>query len=60
MVAGAGTGGTVTGISRAIKKTHNSKCIVVGVDPVGYLSILILTEVDIPPILLERQYPRFP
>lgn len=33
-VAGAGTGGTITGISRAIKKTHNPKCIVVGVDPV--------------------------
>ena len=34
-VAGAGTGGTVTGISRAIKRTHNSKCTVVGVDPVS-------------------------
>ncbi|KIP10053.1 hypothetical protein PHLGIDRAFT_101938 [Phlebiopsis gigantea 11061_1 CR5-6] len=40
MVAGAGTGGTITGISRAIKKTHNSKCAVVGVDPKG--SILAL------------------
>jgi len=35
MVAGAGTGGTVTGISRAIKKTHNKDCIVVAVDPKG-------------------------
>jgi len=35
LVAGAGTGGTVTGISRAIKKTHNKDCIVVGVDPKG-------------------------
>ncbi|KAI0676026.1 pyridoxal phosphate-dependent enzyme beta subunit [Trametes maxima] len=35
LVAGAGTGGTVTGISRAIKREHNSKCIVVGVDPKG-------------------------
>ncbi|KAJ3556182.1 hypothetical protein NM688_g2162 [Phlebia brevispora] len=34
-VAGAGTGGTITGISRAIKKTHNPECIVVGVDPKG-------------------------
>ncbi|KAI0704271.1 cystathionine beta-synthase [Cytidiella melzeri] len=34
-VAGAGTGGTVTGISRAIKKKHNPKCIVVGIDPKG-------------------------
>ncbi|CAL1714634.1 unnamed protein product [Somion occarium] len=35
LVAGAGTGGTITGISRAIKKTHNPDCIVVGVDPKG-------------------------
>jgi len=35
MVAGAGTGGTVTGIARAIKRTHNRDCIVVGVDPKG-------------------------
>lgn len=34
MVAGAGTGGTITGISRALKKTHNPDCIVVGIDPV--------------------------
>ncbi|KAI0091671.1 cystathionine beta-synthase [Irpex rosettiformis] len=34
-VAGAGTGGTITGISRAIKKTHNPDAIVVGVDPKG-------------------------
>jgi len=42
MVAGAGTGGTVTGISRAIKKTHNPDCIIIGVDPKG--SILALPE----------------
>ncbi|CDO76302.1 hypothetical protein BN946_scf184917.g18 [Trametes cinnabarina] len=35
LIAGAGTGGTITGISRAIKKTHNKDCIVVGVDPKG-------------------------
>jgi len=35
LVAGAGTGGTITGISRALKKEHNPKCIVVGVDPKG-------------------------
>ncbi|TFK51789.1 PALP-domain-containing protein [Heliocybe sulcata] len=40
MVAGAGTGGTVTGIARAIKKSHNKHAIVVGVDPQG--SILAL------------------
>ncbi|KAF9223984.1 pyridoxal phosphate-dependent enzyme beta subunit [Gyrodon lividus] len=34
-VAGAGTGGTVTGVARALKKTHNSECIVVGIDPIG-------------------------
>lgn len=34
-IAGAGTGGTITGISRAIKKGHNPKCVVVGVDPVS-------------------------
>ncbi|THU87973.1 pyridoxal phosphate-dependent enzyme, beta subunit [Dendrothele bispora CBS 962.96] len=35
LIASAGTGGTVTGISRAIKKKHNKECIVVGVDPEG-------------------------
>ncbi|KAG5638354.1 hypothetical protein H0H81_000487 [Sphagnurus paluster] len=35
MVAGAGTGGTVTGISRAIKKTHNKDCTIVAIDPNG-------------------------
>ncbi|KAG6810766.1 hypothetical protein H0H92_010423 [Tricholoma furcatifolium] len=35
VVAGAGTGGTVTGISRAIKKKHNKDCVIVGVDPHG-------------------------
>ncbi|KZP25583.1 pyridoxal phosphate-dependent enzyme, beta subunit [Athelia psychrophila] len=39
-VAGAGTGGTVTGVSRALKKVHNPKCVVVAVDPKG--SILAL------------------
>jgi len=34
-IAGAGTGGTITGVSRALKKTHNSDCIIVGVDPIG-------------------------
>ncbi|KAG6869244.1 hypothetical protein C0993_009109 [Termitomyces sp. T159_Od127] len=42
VVAGAGTGGTVTGISRAIKKNHNKDCVVVGVDPHG--SILALPD----------------
>ncbi|TFK86983.1 cystathionine beta-synthase [Polyporus arcularius HHB13444] len=35
LVAGAGTGGTITGLSRAIKKKHNKECIVLGVDPKG-------------------------
>ncbi|TDL23767.1 pyridoxal phosphate-dependent enzyme beta subunit [Rickenella mellea] len=34
-IAGAGTGGTVTGVSRALKKTHNEPCVVVGIDPEG-------------------------
>jgi len=29
IVAGAGTGGTITGVSRAIKKRHNPGCVVV-------------------------------
>ena len=33
-VAGAGTGGTVSGTARGLKKSHNKDCIVVGVDPV--------------------------
>ncbi|KAJ3572679.1 hypothetical protein NP233_g2927 [Leucocoprinus birnbaumii] len=41
IVAGAGTGGTVTGLSRAVRK-HNKDCIVVGIDPKG--SILALPE----------------
>jgi len=42
IVAGAGTGGTVTGLSRAIKKSHNANCVVVGVDPKG--SILAMPD----------------
>jgi len=34
-IGGAGTGGTITGVSRALKKTHNPDCIVIGVDPVS-------------------------
>lgn len=41
-VAGAGTGGTVTGISRCLKGTHNSDCVVVAVDPKG--SILAIPD----------------
>ncbi|KAJ7668290.1 tryptophan synthase beta subunit-like PLP-dependent enzyme [Mycena rosella] len=42
VICGAGTGGTITGVSRAMKKTHNKECIVVGVDPKG--SILAVPE----------------
>jgi len=42
IVAGAGTGGTITGLSRAIRKAHNPDCIVVGVDPKG--SILAVPD----------------
>jgi len=41
-IGGAGTGGTVTGISRAIKKTHNPGATIVAVDPEG--SILAVPE----------------
>ncbi|KAG5513174.1 hypothetical protein PMAC_001544 [Pneumocystis sp. 'macacae'] len=41
LVAGVGTGGTITGIARALKK-HNKDIKIVGVDPVG--SILALPE----------------
>jgi len=44
LVAGAGTGGTVTGVSRALKKTHNPDCVVVCVDPVG--SVLAPDDVN--------------
>ena len=33
-VGSAGTGGTVSGVARGIKKAHNPDCVVVGVDPV--------------------------
>ncbi|KAJ7043602.1 tryptophan synthase beta subunit-like PLP-dependent enzyme [Mycena alexandri] len=42
VVCGAGTGGTITGVSRAMKKTHNKECIMVGVDPKG--SILAVPQ----------------
>ena len=57
MVAGAGTGGTITGISRAIKKTHNSKCAVVGVDPVGCRHTGSVPWMLTHYVPIERQYP---
>ena len=45
VVIGAGTGGTITGVSRAIKKAHNPDCVIVGVDPVrNILSLLALSN----------------
>jgi len=35
VIATAGTGGTISGVAKGIKGTHNPGCIVVGVDPVG-------------------------
>lgn len=35
VIMGAGTGGTITGVSNAIKKIHNPDCCIVGVDPVS-------------------------
>ncbi|KAJ3479540.1 hypothetical protein NLI96_g8985 [Meripilus lineatus] len=42
LIAGAGTGGTVSGLSRAIKKSHNPDSVIIGVDPKG--SILAVPE----------------
>lgn len=36
LIAGAGTGGTVSGLSRAIKKSHNPDSVIIGVDPVRH------------------------
>ncbi|KAK9479939.1 hypothetical protein V1514DRAFT_326920 [Lipomyces japonicus] len=47
VVVGAGTGGTVTGIARALKK-HNANVKIIGVDPIG--SILALPESLNPPL----------
>ena len=35
VVASAGTGGTISGVAKGIKKAHNPDCVVVGVDPVS-------------------------
>lgn len=35
LVAGAGTGGTLSGVSKVIKTQHNPACHLVGVDPVS-------------------------
>lgn len=42
VIAGAGTGGTVTGVSRAMKK-HNKDCIIVGIDPASAFSIPVIS-----------------
>ena len=42
-VGGAGTGGTLSGVARGIKKAHNPDCVVVGVDPV---CVHLVTPVD--------------
>jgi cystathionine beta-synthase len=42
-VGGAGTGGTVSGVARGIKKAHNPDCVVVAVDPVR---VDLVTPVD--------------
>ncbi|KAJ6610218.1 cystathionine beta-synthase [Mycena sp. CBHHK59/15] len=45
VICGAGTGGTITGLSRAMKKT-NKDCIVVGVDPKGSI-LAVPSELNI-------------
>lgn len=42
-VGGAGTGGTLSGVARGIKKAHNPDCVIVGVDPVR---VDLVTAVD--------------
>jgi cystathionine beta-synthase len=42
IVAGAGTGGTITGLAKRLREDHNPNIIVVGVDPVG--SILAIPD----------------
>jgi len=39
VVVGAGTGGTISGVAKGIKKAHNPDCVVVGVDPVGRILV---------------------
>lgn len=46
IIAGAGTGGTITGLSRAIKKNHNKSAIVVGVDPVSLNTPFVVPAVS--------------
>ena len=56
LVASAGTGGTITGISRALKREHNPKCIVVGIDPVGCSGTLLASKSLT--FVTERKHPR--
>jgi cystathionine beta-synthase len=42
IVAGAGTGGTITGLAKKLREEHNPEIVVVGVDPVG--SILAVPD----------------
>lgn len=60
IVAGAGTGGTVTGLSRAVKK-HNKECIVVGIDPVSRRISCTDQQIRaVDQLLLERKHPSPP
>ncbi|KAL4078612.1 tryptophan synthase beta subunit-like PLP-dependent enzyme [Scleroderma yunnanense] len=53
-IAGVGTGGTITGVSRALKKSHNSNCIVVGVDPVRTFPLSLISHLTLPkPYVIE-------
>jgi len=57
VVAGVGTGGTVTGLSRALKK-HNKECIVVGIDPVSRRIFSTNQQIKaVDQLCLERKHP---
>jgi cystathionine beta-synthase len=59
VVAGVGTGGSMTGVARAIKKTHNADCVIVGVDPVCTFILGDNVSGIYSHVLLERKCSRF-
>lgn len=54
-IAGAGTGGTLTGCSRAIKK-HNPAAVVVAIDPVSIISFIPPLWLSIPSFVSNHHH----